>query len=203
MRWSRLAGVAVTLTLTSVLTACTTNGAGSSEILPGTVPGSSEPSPGSGGAGTAVCAGPALKAAISGGGSALGYVAVIIRFTNAGATCRLGGWPQVAAFSARSRASVTGRLLAGPALARGAVSGPRTFDLKTGDGAYLIVSGSAEPDDNACSSPYRRFAVRLPAVPVVFRLPARVPNYANYFPSCVPLLRSPLVAASDIISKFR
>lgn len=149
------------------------------------------------------CTRPDLKPAISGGGPAMGYVAVVLRFTNTGPACQLGGWPHVEAISGRERDHVDRRILTTPALVHDRISGPTTLTLRTGDPAYLIIDGSDQPPHHACPAPYRRFLVQLPGLPVAFQLPARVPNGWDYFPACVPLRVSPLEAKADVISNLR
>ncbi len=65
-----------------------------------------------------------LRVAASGGGPAAGYVAIVLRFTNAGSTCLLDGWPQVEALNSRTRTRAWRHVLSAPALVGGTVQRP-------------------------------------------------------------------------------
>jgi hypothetical protein len=61
-------------------------------------------------------------------------------------------------------------------------------------------SNHRPPPHDTCSN-YRLFLIKLPGVDRTFKVRAAAPNYARWFPACVPVVHSRLVPRSALSVK--
>lgn len=129
--------------------------------------------------------------------AALGNVAVILLFRNAGlTTCRLYGYPGVAGLDQSGRQVVQARRTLSGYFA--ILPTPyRAVALPPNATASAIVEGGDNPVNGSTCSTYPAFLVTPPDAYTSTKVPISSPHFTvNGFPGCVGLLVQPVVAGA-------